>query len=147
MCCRGENMKFEKIPSWQLPMYKSNMHADNPEKQTACKCRHDQYPPMILNPDSMWWRSIFQNHCSRKLDYWPAIIHQPITNGLENIWLCALTSDNLPKHRHDRFTHFVDAVGYENDKSPFESWDNFKNDSPFTIVARLFFLPAKMYTL
>ena len=32
-----------------LPMYKSNMF-ENPEKQTAGKCRLDQYPPMILNP-------------------------------------------------------------------------------------------------
>ena len=24
--------------------------AENPEKQTAWKCRLDQYPPMILNP-------------------------------------------------------------------------------------------------
>ena len=31
-------------------MYKSNM-AENPDKQTAWKCRLDQYPPMILNPN------------------------------------------------------------------------------------------------
>ena len=24
--------------------------AENPEKQTAWKCRLDQYPPLILNP-------------------------------------------------------------------------------------------------
>ena len=36
--------------AWQPPMYKSNM-AESPEKQTAWKCRLDQYPPMILNPD------------------------------------------------------------------------------------------------
>ena len=35
--------------AWQSPMYKSNM-AENPEKQTAWKCRLGQLPPMILNP-------------------------------------------------------------------------------------------------
>ena len=34
-------------------MYKSNM-AENPEKQIAWICRLDQYPPIILNPKTVF---------------------------------------------------------------------------------------------
>ena len=58
----------------------------------------------------------------------------------------------MPWHRtqgHSRFTLFEDAVFikacYENNKSPFESWNNFKTDSPFTIVAKLFFTCKNLY--
>ena len=53
---------------------------------------------------------------------------------VHSVGYCALTSTPWPN-----FVIFVDAVGsYENDKSPFKSWDNFKTDSSFTIVAKLF---------
>ena len=48
--------------------------------------------------------------------------------------------DTLPKLRHSRFMHFIDAsaAGYENNESPFGKRKNFKTDSQCTIIAELF---------
>ena len=56
---------------------------------------------------------------------------------------CSLTLDAMPLLHHSNFTHFVDAVmyaSYENNKSPFKSFNIFKTDSPFTIVAKPYIL-------
>ena len=55
--------------------------------------------------------------------------------------------DTLPYLLNSWFTHFSDAVLHATKiiKSPFKSWNNFKTDSPFTIVENFFFICKNLY--
>ena len=59
---------------------------------------------------------------------------------LKGCWIgCAL-------NRNYKLRHFVDAKAYyEDNKSPFKNWNNFKPDSLFTIVVQLFFTGNNIY--
>ena len=114
-------------------MYKSNM-AENPEKQAAWKCRLDQYPHMILNPNRPLQDLTFPFLCTRVYGLVEFAMYQGVDPGrrlmsLPFPWKNPIYAPTMHKNRFgliyiEHLNLFLNLLLVETLYNPVAWWNN-----------------------